>query len=423
MEDMYKLLESYLNEDQIKDLKEEMSKDFSNKGLILNTLRCPRENLDEFILTQDTDDKNLYLYKNDETKPGKNILHEAGAYYILDPSAVIIRENLVAEDKEFVIDLCAAPGGKTISYALKNPHSVIIANDFSLKRCEELSKNVERMGLANVIVTNYEPKEFLKNFSNYFDKVILDTPCSGTGMFRKEKKVLEDWSKEKVDNLLPLQDSLLEVAYGLLKEGGYLSYSTCSFLKEEDEDRLSVLLNNHDDLEIIELKHQDGFLEGTIKNTLHLLPSLYKKGEGHFISILRKKGDRVPNEFKLEGKFDETLNLYTFKYKNEIYGLPYLDKRLLKLDSLRFGVKITNSTKYSKCEYDHALSHYLSSKDSLDLTEQEALSYLEGNEVSVHTSHKDGLITVSYKNVNLGFGKLVKGRIKNYYPKGLRKRI
>ena len=242
-------------------------------------------------------------------------------------------------------------------------------------------------------------------------------------MFRKEKKVLEDWSYEKTMNLLPLQDSLLEVAYKLCKKGGYISYSTCSFLKEEDEDRLEVILNNHHDLEVIKLKDQEGFLEGTIKNTIHLLPSLYKKGEGHFISILHKEGDLVPNEFKNEGKLDESLNLYTFKYKNETYGLPYLDKRLLKLDSLRFGLKITNSTKYSKCEYDHALSHYLDSKNSIDLNESQALTYLEGNEVSIKSDKKDGLVTVSYKGVNLGFGKLVKGRIKNYYPKGLRKKI
>lgn len=423
--EMYDLLASYLQKETIEKLKEEMEKETPNKGLLLNVNKTNSAVLNDFTtMKQDNIDKSLYLYDSSIDKPGKNILHECGAYYILDPSADIISQNLISNEYEVVLDMCAAPGGKTISYALKHPRSLIISNDYSSSRAVELAKNIERMGLANVIVTSYDPSFFLDNYQQYFDKIILDTPCSGTGMFRKSAEVKDDWSYEKTLNLLPLQDKLLSIAYDLLKKGGILSYSTCSFLKEEDEDRINNILSLHSDLSVLPLKEEEGYYEGTLKGCYHLFPSLYKKGEGHFVCFLKKDGTLSSNSFNLKhGKYNKELNLYEFNYLNETYALPYFDSIMFKLKSLRFGLKLSNDSKYSKCPYDHALSHYLSSENSLQISKEEAEKYLKGEEISIASSMKDGIVILSYLGCNIGYGKKVGNKVKNYYPKGLRKSL
>ena len=412
---------NYLTEEDKNELVKSLSLP-SKKGLVLNTRRASKDVLKGYNLTQDEYDDSLFIYSSEDEKMGKNVLHEAGAYYILDPSACLISKNLISERKEIVLDMCAAPGGKTISYALKNPQSLIIANDRSYKRATELSKNVERLGLANVVVTSYEPSYFLKDFEDFFSVIILDAPCSGSGMFRKDENVKEDWSYEKVLSLLPVQDELLEVAYKLLKKGGVLSYSTCSFLEEEDEERVRKLIDNHPDMTPIDLKHEEGFYYGTINKTVHLLPSHYKNGEGHYIALLRKEGEFKENKFTSNKyRFDKDLSLYTVKYKNEEYALNEINDKLFKLDSLRFGLKLTNKDKYSKLDIDHAKSHYLTKID-IELDLEQAKKYLKGEELSIKTS-KNGIVVLGYLGVSLGFGKASDNKVKNYYPKGLRKSL
>jgi len=419
---IYPYLSNYLSKEEISDLKEEMDKPLKIKGLLINPRRISPEKIMEIFTSIEPSDKfeNFFTYIKDKDHPGRNLLHSAGAYYILDPSSMLISKYLKPKDRELVLDMCAAPGGKTISYALKNPKALIIANDFSQKRALELSGNIERLGIANVIVTNYEPDYFLKSFKSYFDKIILDAPCSGTGMFRKESKMQDDWSIEKMNKLLPLQDSLLDTAYQLLTPGGVLSYSTCSFMKQEDEDRLEVLLNKYEDINIQELPIEEGYYEGTIKGTIHIFPNLYK-GEGHFVSQLVKRGT-APSLETIERlkPFNKELNLYEFTYRNENCALPFIVRNFLDLRALRMGLKLTNSAKYAKCPLDHALSHYLDSSGSIDLSIEDALSYIKGQELKTDSKLPNSYYPVSYKRVNLGYVKKTNGKLKNCYPKGLR---
>lgn len=423
---MYSYLASYLSQEEIADLKSEMDKSVPDKGFILNNQKATPELIkDEFpSAVEDPANKGLFRYDPLSDHPGKNLLHEGGAYYILDPSAAEAISVLGTGRQDFVLDMCAAPGGKTIAFALNNPKSLIIANDISPLRAQELSKNVERLGLSNVIVTSYDPKVLLQKFPRQFSLVILDAPCSGTGMFRKEEKMKEDWSIEKTASLLSIQKSLLSEAYAFLKEGGELMYLTCSFLSQEDEDQISGFLSAHSDMKTEDIIMKKEYREGKVKNTVHLLPSLFK-GEGHFFALLKKEGTldtSFPPLFS-KAKYDENLKLYTFSYRGEEYGLNYVNADLISLYALRFGLKITNSVKYAKSPYDHALSHYPHEASKVEMSLKEGLGYLAGEEIKAASSLKDGLYIMSYKGVGLGFG-LKKGpRIHNLLPKGLRKRF
>ena len=421
---IYPYLSNYLSKEEISDLKEEMEKPLKLKGLLINPKRISPEEIKRTFTSIKPSDafENFFTYIKDKDHPGRDILHSAGAYYILDPSSMLISKYLEPKNRELVLDMCAAPGGKTISYALKNPKALIIANDFSQKRALELSGNIERLGIANVIVTNYEPDYFLKNFKSYFDKIILDAPCSGTGMFRKESKMQDDWSIEKMNKLLPLQDSLLDTAYQLLTPGGVLSYSTCSYMKEEDENRLEVLLNKYKDISIQELPIEAGYREGTIKGTIHIFPNLYK-GEGHFVSQLVKQGTAPSLESIEESKtFNKELKLYEFAYRNETYALPFIVRNFLDLHALRMGLKLTNSAQYAKCPLDHALSHYVNPANSIDLSQEDAINYIKGQELKTDINLPNAYYVVSYKHVNIGYVKKTNDKLKNCYPKGLRSR-
>lgn len=421
--DFYSYLTNYLPADFISNLKNEMNKP-PVKGFVLNYHRLSLENLVKANLNLVQDKKIKYLFRYpSELSLGKSIFHEAGGIYIMDPSGVIISSILEVSNKsKLVLDMCAAPGGKTISYAISHPNDLIIANDYSLKRSLELSKNIERMGLGNVVVTNLEPKEFLKDFSNKFDLIILDAPCSGNGMFRKEKKMEEDWSIEKTNKLLPIQDNLLDIANLLLKDGGNLIYSTCSFLKCEDEDRISHFLNKHPNYILDEFPLEDSYYPcKELKASIHLFPNLFL-GEGHFISKLKKKGNLELQTFNTnKAKFNTEYNLYTFKINDISYGLTNFDNSILKLKAISYGVKIFDNSKYAKIPFDNNLSHYLDSTSSISLDFNQAKNYLKGEELTIKTDKLDGPNIVSYLGINLGYVNKKGDKLKNCYPKGLRK--
>lgn len=427
-EEMYLRLRSYASDEEIIKLQEEMEKPLPHKGFILNTIRIGAKEIEkEFVsLEKDKNIPQLYRYDPSKDSPGKTIFHEGGAFYILDPSAVEAVSNLEPLNKpHLVLDMCAAPGGKTITYAILNPDSLIIANDVSHKRAEELSSNIERLGLSNVIVTSLPEEEFLNYFPAAFDRIILDAPCSGTGMFRKEAKMEEDWSMKKVLSLLPTQAALLDTAYALLKKGGELIYLTCSFLSEEDEDQIRSFVTKHKDMKIMHpAKWKESYLEGNLKDTVHLFPSRFK-GEGHFFTILRKDGEMpsvFDNYLPKKVRYDNKLKLYINEYNNDEYGTSLYLSFLPKLCPLRLGVKLTDhNNPYAKGRYDHALSHYLTS--GLELNKAEALSYFRGEELrlSQYASYKDDEYAVSYCGLCLGFIMKKGNRFKNLLPKGLRK--
>ena len=199
-------------------------------------MKCSEEKFERlYCLEKHLYVKEAYYYDKEQYSFGKNPLHNAGVYYIQDASAMMVVDLLGINKGEKVLDLCAAPGGKSsqvVSY-LDNT-GLLVSNDVSVKRVKDLSENIERMGTSNTIVMNESIDKISANFGGYFDKVILDAPCSGQGMFRKNNLVYEDWSYDKTLKLTEIQKDLILKAYRCLKKGGTMVYSTCTFAVEEN---------------------------------------------------------------------------------------------------------------------------------------------------------------------------------------------
>lgn len=423
--DFYEHLKKYLSETEIEKLNSEINKK-AKKSLIINTNKTD----DSFILSHFNNliphplVPHCYLYNEDEYQLGKHIFFEQGLYYIFEPCSALVNYILSPNENDLVLDLCASPGGKTSHLAiLKKQKGIIISNEISKDRCLILSSNVERMGFKNVIVTNNSIDDF-KDFENCFDKIILDAPCSGSGMFRKENKMLLDWSYNKVTTLSSLQKELINKAYQLLKPGGKLVYSTCSFSYEEDEEVIQDLLNKTDAI-LEDIPDHPMFFKSSSKIGIHLFPFLFP-GEGHYICLIKKPGTleqnaQEKNISSLEfSKIEKICNVkgYIFEKNNTYYLLP--EKFNFKnLKVIRGGVKLGTNEKYG-FDFDHALSHYLTSFPyQIELNQEQAKLYLSGN--SFHVDSQDGIVLLSYLNNPLGFGKITKGRLNNKYPKGLRR--
>lgn len=420
-EELYTHLQ-YLGKENIEKLKN-INKLKPFKGFVLNTSKISIDDFNSYNLPikQDSNFPNLYRYDLEKFLISKSLFHELGVIYIMDPSSFIV-STLFNNDKQrkLVLDMCAAPGGKTISYALNNKNDIVISNDFSFKRALELKANIERLGLDNVIVTSLEPKVFLNYFENSFDRVILDTPCSGSGMFRKEEKMVEDFSYAKVEKLLPIQQQLLNIAASLVKDGGELIYSTCSYLKEEDEDQITTFLSNHEEFELANINLLKGYTS-YLKGSFHLFPFNFK-GEGHFICKLIKKGDYFPTEFKNKLNFDKDLNLYTLEYDKEKYAIKDFISPILKLKPLSIGIQITDNDKFAKYNFSYQLSRY-KKENVINISENEAIKYIKGEELKLDNSSLKGIYTLCYNNIPISYTNIKNNIAKNYYPKYLRKNI
>lgn len=391
-------------------------------GLLLNTKKLSFSTLSNYFpqLKEHFLIPNSYVYDPNIYSPGKTFLFDAGCYYIQDLSAMLVAALLDVDEDDFVVDLCASPGGKTVQTSIKmNNKGLIIANDINGLRAKVLSSNVERMGLANVIVTNEDANALLKKLKIRPTKIILDAPCSGSGMFRKLDKMIEDWSYEKVKKYAVIQKELLENAFNKLTDGGTLIYSTCSFSYEENEEVILALLNKYDNVELVNLSGDKHFYSHpSLKEAIHLFPHLYE-GDGHFICKLKKTGSLPKKEAfqksDVFGKF--TLDLLIKKLGETYYGLT-TDFDTTNLKVLRLGVALGTINK-SVINYDHHLAHYLSSQNSLALTKIQKDAYIKGLTIE-YKDIENGFHIVSYDGINLGFVKAVNGILKNHYPKGLR---
>ena len=250
--------------------------------------------------------ENGYYYDR-KIQPGKHPYHEAGVYYIQEPSAMAPVTLLDPQPGERILDLCAAPGGKStqIAAAMKGK-GILICNEIHPARAKILSENVERMGIRNAIVTNETPDRLEERFAGYFDRILVDAPCSGEGMFRKNEEATEEWSPENVHMCADRQDDVIEAAYQMLRPGGILCYSTCTFAPAENEGTISRLLARHEDMSICEIpeeQYDKGFQPGRpewsekqvegIEKTIRLWPHRLK-GEGHYAAVLKKTGGFDP---------------------------------------------------------------------------------------------------------------------------------
>lgn len=242
-------------------------------------------------------------YYPETIRPGKHPYHEGGVYYIQEPSAMAPAHYLDAKPGDMVLDLCAAPGGKSTQIACQlEGQGLIISNEIHPARAKILAENIERMGIPNAIVTNESSDSLSRHFSACFDRIMVDAPCSGEGMFRKNEEAISQWSTENVAICADRQDMILEEAHKMLKDGGRMVYSTCTFAPDENEGSIYRFLKHHPEYQVVCVSLAEGMSSGdldlyepaattaekdAISHTIRLWPHRLK-GEGHFTAVLQK---------------------------------------------------------------------------------------------------------------------------------------
>lgn len=355
-----------------------------------------------------------------EEKAGKTVLHAAGAYYVQEPSAMCAAPMLEVSGGEIVLDMCSAPGGKGTQLAQRmGGEGIIMLNEINLSRAKILSSNVERLGIKNAVVTCASPKDIAGQYEGCFDKVLVDAPCSGEGMFKKEPNAIPEWSMDNVTMCAARQREILDCAAKVLKKGGRLVYSTCTFSPEEDELQTADFLKRHPEFTLI----------GQKKLYPHEI-----RGEGHYAALFeRTEGDEncAPN-FKITCPDKKRTSLYRqfedkyLKIKLEnlhivgdiLYSIPE-GCPAVKLNVLRAGVRL-GEFKGDRFEPSHSLAMCLKAEEAnaLELDESTAISYLGGN--TFDCGDMSGWALATFKGLPLGWCKCVNGTAKNHLPKGLR---
>lgn len=430
-------LKSILNDEEITLLEEAYSKEGLN-GLRVNLLKSNPDTISSlFSLTKKHPFvKEAFIYDN-SIRPGKDPLFSAGAYYIQEPSAMMPGHLIEINENDKVLDICAAPGGKSSQILSKlNGTGILVSNDISNKRAQVLSENIERMGASNAYVLNEEINTLEEKFYGFFDKAILDAPCSGMGMFRKNKEVKDDWTYNKALSLSETNKKLIMQAYNCLKENGIMVYSTCTFTKEEDEDVINYLLENTN-ASVIKIEKDDSFYDSFIDGAIRLYPFKFD-GEGHFICLIKcndnhesniRKGNKYASrkDMELYREFEkDNLNIklegYFIKMGDDLHYLKEDFFNLDRLKVLRNGLHL-GTIKKDRFEPNHSLAMYLKKEDvkryvSYDHLSIEANDYLKG--MTLKSTNQKGYVLVCVNDISLGWGKDDNRILKNLYPKGLR---
>ena len=413
-------LSKYLNQDEIAKLEASL-KQKSQHALLLNTNKMSEEMLLSLFpnMKRHPVVKNAFLYDKDEYDLGKSVYHALGCFYLQEPSAMIPAYLLDAKPGDIVLDLCAAPGGKSVqSSFLMNNQGLIISNDIAKNRAFAISENAERLGLGNLLITNNDFSLIYQNYLNCFDKIILDAPCSGSGMFRKDDKMMLDWSYQKVLKYAEIQKELILMSYQMLKPGGTMVYSTCSFSYEEDEEVIDYLLSNSG-AKTIDIP--DSLLFYKKGQGIHLFPSLFP-GEGHYVCLIKKPGElkvsrkneKVSNKYQIATPYN-----YVEKYGDYLYTMSETFNTK-KLSIIRYGAKVGEVTK-DGVKYDHHYAHFIDSFErEKEITFEELLKYYQGE--TLNTDLPKGDVLLKYKDINVDIAKSDGRIIKNHLPKGLRRK-
>ncbi|MGN0797799.1 MAG: RsmB/NOP family class I SAM-dependent RNA methyltransferase [Christensenellales bacterium] len=428
---------------------EESLDDEPRQSLRVNTLKLSPKRAEELLggNLQPVDWCDSGYYYNDYLRPGKHPYHEAGLYYIQEASAMSVVEALGVQEGDVVLDLCSAPGGKATHIACKlGDTGLLIANEIVPSRAKILSQNIERMGIARAIVTNNSPDELQDRWQEFFDKIVVDAPCSGEGMFRKNPQAVAEWNEQSPAICAQRQALILDSAYKMLKKGGKMIYSTCTFEVEENERTIERFLDRHGDMSIVEpcVRFDDCKVDNTEKGydsiamAQRVFPHRYK-GEGHFFCVMQKAGmsDSAASEkpvkvpaamIKIFDKWQkENLNVTlspNVVFGDNLYYLPHPSPNLKGVRVLRCGLHL-GEIKKDRFEPSHSLAMHLSAKDAKRI---------------IDTAESDGLVEKYYVGETLecdfrGWGLVCvdgypcgwcKGdgvQAKNHYPKGLRKDI
>ena len=370
-------------------------------------------------------------YYDPEARPGLHPYHEAGVYYLQEASAMSAVALLDPQPGERICDLCAAPGGKTTQIAGRMAgEGFLLCNEYNPKRAKILSRNIERMGVANALVTNEHPEKLARKYPGFFDRVLIDAPCSGEGMFRKEEAAVTDWSEETVAMCARRQAEILHSGAALVRPGGRLVYSTCTFAPAENEEAIAAFLEEHPEfaLESVEAPWFTPAGEGQFRLWPHKL-----LGEGHFVAVLRREeGEGEEPEFAKDAPlpkewsaFAKELNICLPEGKAVQFGqslywaaIDMPDIRGIKV--LRPGLELGEAKK-GRFEPAHALALWL--KTAANTQDYPAFSdaikaYMHGDVVP---SKVRGWCLVTVDGYSLGWGKGDGNCLKNHYPKGLRR--
>ena len=378
-------------------------------------------------------------------KIGNHPFHHAGMIYVQEPGAMAASECIDINPDWRILDMCAAPGGK--STQLKNKlgeKGVLVSNEIILSRCKILTGNIERLGLKNTFVTCLDTSRLATFFPKTFDLIMVDAPCSGEGMFRKDDNAILEWSEENVRKCAVRQEEILENAVKMLKDGGYIIYATCTFSLEENEMIIDSFLKKHSDFEIVKVKDEviastcDGIkFDGCLCENINFSRRFYPhkaKGEGQFMALLHHKGElNANNQISIKNKkvntlvidfLDDVLTEYDKSHVTEYNGNPvYItpDFNVEKGVAFAFGVKIGEIKKnYIQPHHQFFMSLGKNFKRKIELSaDSELLSkYLHGEEIEVCC--ENGWAVVMVNGCAVGGVKVVNGIAKNHYPKGLR---
>ena len=362
------------------------------------------------------------------------------------------------EPGDKVLDLCAAPGGKaTAAGAALQGQGLLVANDISTSRARALLRNLELFGIPNIFEANETPAKLTKTFPEFFDKIILDAPCSGEGMFRKEEALAKDWTPEKSRELSEIQKELVLQAADMLRPGGLLLYSTCTFAPVEDEQTVAYLLENRPDMELAEMENYEGFSQGVpewgngnpeLTKCIRIFPHKMN-GEGHFLALFHKKGQSIQessrphtkpdkNAFPLIEEFLNEIGLKTlggqpFDWervevrKDKVYYLPPVLSDFRGITFLRNGLYL-GDLKKNRFEPSQPLALAIRKGESeavisLPVSDERLTRYLKGETLNIEpeeATHKKGWHLLCADGYPVGFGKLVNQIMKNKYPAGWR---
>ena len=370
-------------------------------------------------------------YYDPEARPGLHPLHEAGVYYLQEASAMAPVTLLDPQPGERVCDLCAAPGGKTTQIAGRMAgEGFLLCNEINPKRAKILSRNIERMGVANALVTNEHPKNLADRFEGFFDRILVDAPCSGEGMFRKEEAAVTDWSVDTVQMCANRQKEILQSAAKLLKPGGRLVYSTCTFAPEENEQTIADFLENHPDFSAVEMD-APWFAAGE-NGTFRMWPHKLL-GEGHFAAVLQKTAgeegspameqpQKLPRQWQ---DFAKTMQITlpvgkAVLFGTSLYWTPEDMPSLRGIKVMRPGLEL-GEVKKDRFEPAHALALWLktaANTEDFSAESNKIKAYMHGETLP---SSKKGWCLVTADGYSMGWGKGDGNVLKNHYPKGLRR--
>lgn len=419
-------------------------------GLRVNTLKISVERFLEispFHLTPVPWTKNGFYYE-EEDRPARHPFYTAGLYYLQEPSAMAPAAILPVEENDYVLDLCAAPGGKATELGARlNRTGILVANDISNSRAKALLRNIELCGIPNSFVTNEVPGNLAKSMPEFFDKILVDAPCSGEGMFRKDMAVAKAWDESRPDYFAKLQKEIVSSAVSMLKPGGIMLYSTCTFAPVENEGTISYLLENFPEMTLMPIDGYAGFSKGNpawgngspeLEKCVRIFPH-QMDGEGHFLALLRKRGESPHTSAAIKVKSDkETWKLLTEFWNGmavpfekervetrggKVYYLPPADNHFGKVRFLRNGLYM-GELKKNRFEPSQPLALALGMENypsalNLSTGDQRIRRYLNGETLQAADKeciNEKGWQLVCVDGFPIGWGKLVNHILKNKFP-------